>query len=428
MKALKQLMLFAFTLLFHTANTNVTGDSGMTVEMKTYYDKVLLRNAWPNLVHQRFGQERPLPKGGGKIIEFRKMTPLAKSTTALSEGVTPDGQKIAATNLTATIAQYGGYFEYSDILELTTIDPVIQEATELLGHQAGMSLDTIVREVLAAGTTVQYHDGTHASRASLVGQNGTWATNDYFNCECIRRAMLTLRNNKARPIKSGAFVCVIHPELAYCLKKDSEWIASQNYAGAQRIFDGEIGEYDGCRFIVSTEAKLFADTWLTAAAKNLTVASLATKTFTVDEAITSGEATALVGRKVWIKTVCYTIASAAAGAAGAATITVTETVTGSPADGDIVYPGDIVAGGTIMPDLGTDVGAALFLGADAYGITKLEGAGLETIVKQKGSAGAADPLNQRGTVGWKATIVAKILAELWMVRCEVAIPHILGAN
>ena len=176
----------------------------------------------------------------------------------LSEGVTPDGQKLTATSINATIAQYGGYFTYSDILEMTTIDPVIQEGTQMLGHQAGETIDTITREVLNGGDTTQFGDGSLVSRKVLVTYNATWANNSYFSCEVIRRAMLTLRNNKARPVKNGKFVCVIHPEQEYCLKKDTEWIEANKYARPEKIFEGEIGEYDGCIFVVSTEAKIFA--------------------------------------------------------------------------------------------------------------------------------------------------------------------------
>lgn len=421
--------IYNFNLRLHAENTNITGDSGMSVEMKTFYDKNLLMYAKPKLVHNQFGQKRPLPQGAGKIIEFRKFTPLSKALTPLTEGVTPDGQKLSATSINATIAQYGGFFTYSDILQTTTIDPVISEGTAMLGDQAGMTVDTITREVLNAGTTVQFGPGTKASRKLLVAFDATRANNDYFTCETIRRAALTLRNNKAKSVGgSGDFVCIIHPELEYSLKKDTEWQDYQKYQNAEKLFAGEIGRFDGVRFVVSTEAKIFAAPWLTAAVKNLTVASLATKTFTVSEAITAGEATALVGRKVWVKGYFYTVASAAAGAAGAATVTVTESVSGTPGAGDIMYPGDMGVGLTQMPDKGADVASALFMGADAYGVTELAGMGLQTIVKQKGSSGTADPLDQRGTVGWKAAHVAKILEDLYMVRAEVCIEHVLGAN
>ena len=133
----------------------------------------------------------------------------------------------------------------------------------------------------------------------------------------------------------------------------------------------------------------------------------------MDEAITAGEATALVGRKVIVKGYQYTVTASAAGAAGAATITVAETVSGSPGSSDVMYPGEAGAAGR-------DVYSTLLLGADAYGVTEISGGGLETIVKQRGSSGTADPLDQRATTGWKATKVAELLYEGYMVRIETA--------
>ena len=415
------------------ANTNVTTDAGMSVEMKTYYDKLLLKNAFPKLVHNQFGQKRPLPKNGGKTIEFRKFTPLPKATTPLQEGVTPDGQKLSATAITATIEQYGAYVTYSDVVSMTTIDPLLQEGQKLLGHQAGETIDTITRETLNGGDTVQYGDGSKLTRSSLVGLNATLANNDYFDCEVIRRACLTLRNNKATPLEGGDFVCIIHPEAEYSLKKDPEWISYQLSQNAEKIFNGEIGRFDGCRFVVSTEAKIFSAPPLTAASKNLTYASIGadtSKVVTVVEAISAGEATAMTGRKVSIGGVRYTIDSAATGAAGAATITLDARPTTLPstAADKVIYPADMGIDEVEMPLNGAEVTSALFIASDAYGITELEGMGLETIIKPLGSGGTSDALNQRSTSGWKATHVAKRLSELWMVRAEVTVPHIVGAN
>ena len=413
-------------------NTNVTSDAGMTVEMKTFYDKNLLKNAFPKLVHNQFGQKRPIPKGGGKIIEFRKFTPLAKALTPLSEGVTPNGQKLSATSITATVLQYGAYVTYSDVLQMTTIDPVLVEGTKMLGHQAGETIDTLTREVLNGGDTVQHHDGTAASRGALAAFNSTWANNDYFNCEVIRRAMLTLRNNKASPIEGGDFVCIIHPELEYCLKKDSEWQDYQKgWSAADKIFDGEIGRFDGCRFVVSTEAKIFAAPSLIAASKTLTYVSIGdttSKVITVAEKISEAEATAMTGRSISLAGVRYDIDAVAHGGAGVATITVdTRPATLPSTEAEkVIYPADMGATETLMPLGGADVATALFLGADAYGVTDIEGLGLTTVVKPLGSG--EDPLNQRSTAGWKATHIARRLAELWMVRAECTIPHVLGAN
>ena len=112
--------------------------------------------AEPELVHDQFGQKHPIPKNGGKTIEFRKYDPLPKALTPLTEGVTPDGRKLTMGVITSTVHQYGDYIELSDILLLTAIDNNLVQATRLLGSQAGRTLDTITREVLSGGTNVQY--------------------------------------------------------------------------------------------------------------------------------------------------------------------------------------------------------------------------------------------------------------------------------
>ena len=85
----------------------------------------------------------------------------------------------------------------------------------------------------------------------------------------------------------------------------------------------------------------------------------------------------------------------------------------TPAKNDILYPGE--AGFK-----GCDVYATLIIGDNAYGTTEISGGGLQHIIKQLGSAGSADPLNQRATAGWKATKAAVRLVEPYMIRIETA--------
>lgn len=300
------------------AVTNTTGTSTLSSEMKTFYDKDLLRNAKPVLVHNQFGQKRNIPKNGGKTIEFRKFSPLAKATTALTEGVTPDGKALTVTSLTATVGQYGDYVALTDMLQMTAFDPVLVEANKLLGAQAGETLDYLTAAVLAAGTNVQYSGGK-AARASLTAA-------DVLKVDDIKKAVRTLKNNKASKI-NGSYVGIIHPDVAYDLTNDDAWEAVKTY-DPKDWYNGEIGRIFGVRFVETTEAVKFTD------------------------------ATA----------------------------------------------------GTVY--------STLILGADAYGVTSVEGGGLKTIIKQLGSAGSADPLDQRSTTGWKAIHVAKILANEFMVRIE----------
>lgn len=130
---------------FDEVNENRTTDAGMSAEMKTFYNRALIEEAGPNLVHNQFGNKRPIPKNNGKTIEFRKYDSLPKAMTPITEGVTPKGRKMNITTLTATVNQYGDWIGLTDILQLTTIDNNVVEATKLLGQQAGKTLDTVTR-------------------------------------------------------------------------------------------------------------------------------------------------------------------------------------------------------------------------------------------------------------------------------------------
>ena len=324
---------------------------------------------------------------------------------------------MSVTNLTATVDQYGDYIELSDILLLTAIDNNMVQATKLIGTQAGETLDTITREVMNGGTNVQYGDGSKPARFKLAGGESTG--NDYLSVLAIQKAVRYLKTQKAQTI-NNSYVAIIHPDTAFDIMRDEEWIEASKYAGSGQIFEGEIGKIANVRFVETTEAKVFHAKNLTAAARNLTVKTGATSaTVAVKEAITDAEALALVGRKVLTGDAQHEIVSAVAGAAGSATITLKASIT-SVADAAI-YPGEAGA-------KGRDVYSTIVLGENAYGTTEVTGGGLQHIVKQLGSSGTADPLNQRATVGWKAIKVAERLIEQYMLRIETASTFEIGEN
>ena len=301
-------------------NVQTTGSAGMSPELRTFYDKQLIENAKPILVHNQFGQKRPIPKGEGQTINFRKFSPLPKATIPLTEGVTPDGRSVNITQKTAKVAQYGDYITVSDVLELTAPDRVIVENNKLLGVQAGETLDAVTAAVLNAGTNVQL--------VCEAESRGDISKASVLTVDEIKKAVTTLKKMKARPI-DGSFVAIIHPTVSYDLMSDPEWVNVKNY-DSKDLYNGEIGKLYGVRFVETTEAKVFA---------------------------------------------------------------------GACADGANVY-------------------STLVLGADAYGVTEVTGGGLRMIAKPKGSGGTSDPLEQRSTQGWKATHVAEILTEEFMVRIE----------
>ncbi len=306
------------------AEVQTTTLEGLSVEMKTFYDMTLIDEAQASLVHDQFGQKRPIPKGSGKTIEFRKFAALPKATAPLTEGVTPDGKSLNATAITATVSQYGDYITQSDMLELTAIDNTILEATKLLGRQAGLTLDTITRNVLQSGTNVTYcpkvaADGTETEVTSRSALDNTCQ----LTVKVVQQVVAKLRAQNA-PTIDGKYIAIIHPYVAYDLMRDTEWVDAHKYAKPDNLYEGEIGEVAGVRFVQTTEAKIYED----------------------------------------------------------------------------------------------GVFGSLFLGNGAYGVTDIAGGGLQTIVKQKGSGGTSDPLDQRSSVGWKAIKTAELLVPNYLVRVE----------
>ena len=400
-------------------NTNTTGSAGLSAENKTFWDKALITLAAPELVHDQFGQKRDIPARGGKTIEFRQFDPLPEITSALTEGVTPAGQDLTVNAMTATVSQYGGYVTTSDMLDMTALDPVVNEATKLIARQAGETLDTITRDIINAGTNVMYARGKTSgtanatpptSRTTLGYTDG--GTNYNISVDDIKRAVRALKRQDAPTIR-GDYVGIIHPDVVYDLMKDPEWLNPKEYVDTQDIYNGEVGKLYGVRFVENTRAKVFHGTPLAGGKAYLTVKTNVSSNTSVPvkEAISSAEASALAGKKVYVGTASteVTISSATAGAAGSASLTLSASATISA--NTLLYSEDAGVGGI-------DVYSTLVIGDDAYGVTKVANGGLQHIVKPLGSGGSSDPLDQRATVGWKATKTAKILVDQYLVRIE----------
>ena len=115
-----------------TYNANLTTSGAIAATAaKQFYDRRLLENMKPLLVHNQFAQKRPMPAHNGKTVEFRRWTPFGPLTQPLSEGEPPEGQTLDMSSLTVTVRQYGGFVTISDLLDLTAIDNVKNDA---VGH------------------------------------------------------------------------------------------------------------------------------------------------------------------------------------------------------------------------------------------------------------------------------------------------------
>jgi len=228
------------------------------------------------------------------------------------------------------------YVTLTDLLQLTTLDPILSETADILGEQAGNTLDQLTRDVIVAGTTVQY-----ASTATAT--NEISAAMKITRLE-VKQAVRTLRGNNAKPITSmidpntgynttpvgRSFVGICSEDTAYDLDDAEGWIPVEKYPNKSNVMQDEIGATGNVRFIMATNAKV--------------------------------------------------------------------STSGGLNSNDVHY--------------------TMILAQHAYAQTRISGEALKNIVKALGTGGTEDPLNQRSTSGWKATYVAKILNQNFLVRIE----------
>ena len=227
----------------------------LTTTMQTYNDRKTLEIAKTKFVYAQFGQKKPLPRNSGKTISWRRynlFTPNA-TTQALTEGVVPTEQNLSQTTVNATVSQYGAYVKISDLLDLTALDSVVRDSSVLLGEQLGTVVDWVTRDAMLATTSVQYAGGAENTNAITNSSVMTVAE--------IRKAVRTLKKNKARPFNGGRgdhFICIVSPDVAYDLQSDTDWKAVRQYQDKEAIYSGELGSMFGVVFVESTEA-YFAD-------------------------------------------------------------------------------------------------------------------------------------------------------------------------
>ncbi len=390
-------------------NGNITDSSALSAEMKTFYDKTLITLASANLVHEQFGQKRPIPANNGKTIQFRKFSRLPKALKAITEGVTPAGNKLSVTGVTCTVDQYGDYIEQTDMLELTAVDNTIVEATKELAGQAGLTLDTVVRNEIIGGTNVCYAPSVEGDTVTEITSRADISEKCRLRVKDVFRAAAELKAMNAPRIGSH-YVAIIHPYVAYDLMQDAgeQWVGIQKYANPETILRGEVGTLAGVRFVESTEAKIYGPAEIAEGFSRLhlkNAVSASASKVTVAENL--APATFAEPIAVYVNGIENTV-TAIENTNGETVLTLGTAVNNLEADAIICG----VGGGKD----GSAVFCTLFLGENAYGVTDIEGGGLEHIVKQRGYGN--DPLNQRSSVGWKATKVAKRLIEEYLLRYE----------
>lgn len=231
-----------------------TGVNALTAEQHEYYQDAMLERLLPELVYMNYGQKKNIPKNKGAATSFRRLNSLAVSTTAITEGVTPDGVNLDITKIVATVSEYGNWTKISEFINMTGFDPLLTEVSELMGENAGESIDTIIKDIIAAGTNVIYAN-------SKTARNTITAT-DKITALDILRVRRTLKRNKVKKIKlpggNMGWVAFIHTDVATDLMQTQEWKDQNTYVNTKNREEGTLGLMYGIYFIEVDNAVKFA--------------------------------------------------------------------------------------------------------------------------------------------------------------------------
>lgn len=239
------------------------GVNTLSGELKTFYDTELLENARVEMFYAQFAKKQHLPANHGTTVEWRKWNTFAKAGQ-LQEGVIPTGQKFGMSSKTGSINQYGTYATVSDKLEMRAYDDVILGATEEMGASAAETQETLIRDALLINTNVLYCDNITLSTGAVAGTPTSCATMEASDTvmslltpDMVAKAVTKMKKDRV-PTINGKYYAVINPSVAYDLRKSEAWIEAHKYAKPDEIFNGEIGELHGVRFIENVFAPILS--------------------------------------------------------------------------------------------------------------------------------------------------------------------------
>lgn len=245
------------TVNSYTGAANTT--DALSVENKIFYDTNTLDFYREKAVFAQLGKKQVLPANAGRSVEVRKFDTLPDADK-LQEAVIPEGKVLSASAITMPIDQYGLYVTISDVLDMHAIDDVIVQATERVAYSASLTNEKLVRGILMGNGNVLYADimnadesyaSTPTTRGELVAGK---AKVTHLTPKMVNKAVTILKKGNAPTFAGGKYVCVVHPSVAEDLRESKAWNEMHKYSATTELWNGEIGELHGVRFIESNLA------------------------------------------------------------------------------------------------------------------------------------------------------------------------------
>ncbi len=224
---------------------NTTLTPSLTHLATVYYERKALDTLKARFMFREATMPDVMPLRSGKTIQFYRYTLLAANITPAPEGTVGTSLPLTTTTITATVQEYADFITISTLLKETAIDPIVENAADMLGYRGGLSADTITRTEFD-------------SNVASVAVNTLGAT---FTAADLRRSVMLLEGANVRGMRGNDFVCIMHPYVLYDLMSDNTaggFIDVLKYANPDRLVEGsnpmsgEAGKMAGCRILKST--------------------------------------------------------------------------------------------------------------------------------------------------------------------------------
>ena len=234
-----------------------TGTSQLTTD-QVAFEKLAYFALRPELYFDQFADVQATnATNPGASIKFTIFNDMAAVTSALSETEDVTPVAMSDSQVTVTLAEYGNATVTTAKLRASSFLPVDPVAANAVGYNAGLSIDTIASNVLKAGTNVIYATGGTDTATARIDMD----VDDTLTAKDIRRAVAQLRGANV-PTINGNYVGFIHPDVSYDLRSITDasgWRDSYKYTNAMPLYNGEIGMFEGVRFMESSRAPIFAN-------------------------------------------------------------------------------------------------------------------------------------------------------------------------
>jgi N4-gp56 family major capsid protein len=225
---------------------------------QTAFEKLAYFALRPEMYYDQFAEvEATNATNPGATHTFTIFQDLAVADSEISEVTDVTPVVLSNSQVSVTMKEYGNAMVTTAKLRATSFINVDPVAANAVGYNAGLSIDTVCRSILQAGDNVVYATGgaVDPSSRTTINADDTLSAND------VRRVVAQLRGANV-PTIGGSYVGFIHPDVSYDFRSATDaaaWRTPANYVNPEGIYNGEIGMFEGVRFMESPRAPKFAD-------------------------------------------------------------------------------------------------------------------------------------------------------------------------